>query len=247
MISIPIAERTWRKDCSKVLSDMNSWFRILLEKAEKQASVEFNDDGWFVVKGEGAKFALNVVNKICYYPVYVEQREDKTSKISGLGSSKTITTIYPDENGRTSTVVIPIKEFMARLRMKKISQGDFIRTFGIVERLPLSILPAKGTISDLSVNFFMDFLKGGLDIVLALDLTPIEADGFVSSKEVSDNIVEMKVLTPLSYAFLVKLGVEPSSVKALLSEVAKSIGARPLMLVLRWEEAAGTLTSMQQT
>jgi len=92
----------------------------------------------------------------------------------------------------------------------------------------------------------MNFLKGGLDLVLALDLTPIEADEFIGSKGVSDNVVEMRVLTPLSYAFLVKLGVEPSSVKALLSEIAESIGARPFMLVLRWEDAASVFASMRQ-
>ncbi len=243
MVAIPIAERTWRKDCSKVLADMNSWLRILLEKADTQASVEFNDDGWFVVKGEGTKFTLSLLNNICYYPVSVGQGEEKTSKVSGLDSSKTIHVIYPDEDGRTSTVTIPVKELMARLRVRKIGRGEFIRTFGIVERLPISILPMRGTISDLSVNFFIDFIRGGLDIVLALDLTPIEADEFMDSKEVSDNVVEMKMLTPLSYAFLVKLGVEPSSVKALLSEFAKSIGARPLMLILRWEEAASVFAS----
>lgn len=243
MVAIPIAERTWRKDCSKVLSDMNSWLCILLEKVDAQASVEFNDDGWLVVKGEGAKFTLNVLNKICYYPASVGQGEERTSKVSGIDSSKTIRVVYPDEDGRTLAVTIPVKELMTRLRVKRIRRSEFIKTFSIVERLPLSILPMKGTISDLSVNFFMDFLRSGLDIVLALDLTPIEADELMDSKEVSDNVVEMRVLTPLSYAFLVKLGVEPSSVKALLSEIAETIGARPLMLVLRWEEVADVLVS----
>ncbi|MEM2909469.1 MAG: hypothetical protein QXO01_00140 [Nitrososphaerota archaeon] len=236
MVAIPIAERTWRKDSSKVLSDMNSWLRILLERANTQASVEFNDDGWFVVKGDGAKFTLNVLDKLCYYPVSVGQGEERTSKVSEVGSSKEIHVIYPNESGKTSTVAIPVKKLMARLKIKRIGRSEFIRTFGIVERLPLGIIPMKGTISDLSVNFFMDFLRGGLDAVLALDLTPIEAEEFMDSRGVSDNVVEMKVLTPLSYAFSVKLGVEPSSVKALLSEIAESTGARPLMFVLRWEE-----------
>lgn len=244
MVNIPITERTWRKDCSKILSDMNSWLRILLEKADVQASIEFNDDGWFVIKGEGAKFALNVLNKICYYPVSVGQGEERTSKISNLESSKAIHVIYPDENGKTLTVVIPVKELMTRLKLKKVRRGEFIEVFGIVERLPLSIIPVKRTISDLSVNFFMEFIKGGLDLILALDLTPIEADEFVTSKEVSNNIVEMKILTPLSYAFLVKLGVEPSSVRALLSEFAESIGARPFIFVLRWEEVANIFASL---
>ncbi|MCL7385017.1 MAG: DUF2110 family protein [Thaumarchaeota archaeon] len=246
MFALPIAERTWRKDSSKVLSDMNSWLRVLLEKADVQASVELSDDGWFIVKGEGAKFTLNVLNKLCYYPVSVGQGEERTSKVSGIDSSKVISVIYPNENGRTSTTTITIKELMARLKVKGIGRSEFTRAFGIVERLPLSILPSKGTISDLSVNFFMDFLKGGLDIVLVLDLTPIEADEFIASKGISDNVVEMKVLTPLSYAFLVKLGVEPSSVRALLSEIAESIGARPLIQVLRWEDAASMFASAHQ-
>ncbi len=246
MFAIPIAERTWRKDNSRVLSDMNSWLRILLEKAETQASVEFNDDGWLVIKGDGAKFALNVLNKICYYPLSIGQVEERASKVYRIDSSKTIHVIYPNEDGRTSTTTITVKELMARLKIKRIGRSEFIKKFGIVERLPLSILLTKGTISDLSVNFFTNFLMGGLDIVLALDLTPVEADELISSKEVSDNVVEMKVLTPFSYAFLVKLGVEPSSVRALLSEIAKSIGARPLMFVLRWEEVARHVVSKRQ-
>ena len=246
MFALPIAERTWRKDSSKVLSDVNSWLRMLLEKADTQASIELSDDGWFVVKGEGAKFTLNVLNKLCYYPVAVGQGEERTSKVSGVDSSKAIHVMYPNEDGRTATTTITVKELMARLKVKRIGRSEFIRVFGIVERLPLSIIPSRGTISDLSVNFFMDFLKGGLDLVLALDLTPIEADEFIGSKGVSDNVVEMRALTPLSYAFLVKLGVEPSSVKALLSEIAESIGARPFMLVLRWEDAASAFASMRQ-
>jgi len=130
MFALPIAERTWRKDSSKVLSDVNSWLRMLLEKADTQASIELSDDGWFVVKGEGAKFTLNVLNKLCYYPVAVGHGEERTSKVSGVDSSKAIHVMYPNEDGRTVTTTITVKELMARLK----NHNDYCqRTHGTVE------------------------------------------------------------------------------------------------------------------
>lgn len=237
MSAIPIPERTWRKDVSRVLSDMNSWLSALLEKAYVQASIELSDDGWFVVKGEGAKFTVNLLNKLCYYPVSVGE-EERTAKVFRVEPSKTVHVAYPNRDGRTEALEIPVKEIMARLGVKGVGRSEFVKTFGIVERLPISVLPREGGISELTVNFFMNFLRSGLDVVLALDLTPIEAEELIGSRSVSDNVVEVKALTPLSYAFSVKLGVEPSSVRALLSEAAETFGARPFMPVLRWEEAA---------